>query len=584
VARRRAAGPTADEHETIVSEYRKRLTAPAVLPAREWEPVAIGATWQLTPDGFWALPQHTLGWEVLGWCGRWLQHGRGRPWRFTDEQSRFILWWYALDADGRFVFRDGVLQRLKGWGKDPVGACLCAVEMLGPCRFAEWGPDGQPLATDCPEAWVQTAAVSLEQTKNTMRLFPSLFTAEARTRYRLQIGKEVVHGLGDERLIQAVTSAPATLEGARATFVLPNETQHWDASNQGHEMADVIDRNLTKSPDGSARSLRITNAYEPGGDSVAQRDREAYEAMVAGRTAMTGLLYDSLEAPPEAPLSADAAPGVVESIRGDSVWLDTSRIVMFILDPRNSPSTSRRFWYNQITATEDAWVAPQEWDADADPTVVVPEKAIVTLGFDGSKSDDHCALIGCLVEADHLFEIGVWFPDRHTNEVNRADIDREVREAFATYDVVGFYSDLHPWESYVDAWAEDFAEDLCVKASPRQAVAWDIRARGQQFTSAIERLHDAIVESAVEATEAAAENRDPRPRLTHCGSQRFRQHVHNARRAPNPWGISVRKEHRESARKIDSVPAATLARLARLEYLALPESRRRRRKRSGRVW
>ena len=33
----------------------------------------------------------------------------------TNEQKRFILWWYAIDADGKFVFREGVLQRLKGW-------------------------------------------------------------------------------------------------------------------------------------------------------------------------------------------------------------------------------------------------------------------------------------------------------------------------------------------------------------------------------------------------------------------------------------------------------------------------------------
>ncbi len=42
------------------------------------------------------------------------------------------------------------------------------------------------------------------------------------------------------------------------------------------------------------------------------------------------------------------------------------------------------------------------------------------------------------------------------------------------------------------------------------------------------------------------------------------------------------KEHRESKRKIDSVPAAALARLARRAYLALPENRRRR-QRTGRA-
>jgi hypothetical protein len=47
---------------------------------------------------------------------------------------------------------------------------------------------------------------------------------------------------------------------------------------------------------------------------------------------------------------------VVEAIRGDATWLSTKRIVKSILNPANSASESRRKWYNQITATEDAWL------------------------------------------------------------------------------------------------------------------------------------------------------------------------------------------------------------------------------------
>lgn len=83
-----------------------------------YTPVAIGPTWTRGDDGKYVLPKHTLGWAVLAWTAQWLQHEDGRPWRFTSEQARFILWWYAVDERGRFVYRDGVLQRLKGWGKD----------------------------------------------------------------------------------------------------------------------------------------------------------------------------------------------------------------------------------------------------------------------------------------------------------------------------------------------------------------------------------------------------------------------------------------------------------------------------------
>jgi hypothetical protein len=572
--------PTGEDHAQVIKWYRERLSGPAVFPWKgsKYEPVLIGPTWQ-THRKRWVLPEATIGWDALGWTGTELQHGHGQPWRYTDEQARWLLWWYAIDDDGDFLFRDGVLQRLKGWGKDPMAATLCAIEMIGPCRFAGWHR-GRPVATDSPNAWIQSAAVSLEQTKNTMRLFPSLFTPEAVAHYRIQVGKEFVYALDDERMIQAVTSSPATLEGARATFVEKNETQHWTGSNEGHEMADVIERNATKSPDGGARALAITNAFEPGEDSVAQRDREAFEAAQAERAADVGLMYDSIEADAKAPLTAEAAPEVVESIRGDSVWLQPKRIVKSILDIRNPPSRSRRFWYNQITATEDAWVTPAEWDA-CELVFDVPVGDMITIGFDGSETDDHSALIGCHVATDHLFEIEVWIPPKD-GRIDNLAVDGKVRETLQLFDVVGFYSDYHPFQSYVDRWAVDFGDDLLVTASPRQPIAFDIRGRLKQFTQACERLQAAIVQSAQEATAAAEEGRPVKPRLTQGGQKRFRQHVHNAHREPNPWGISVRKAGgRESPRKIDSVPAAVLARLARQDYLALPESKRKRTKKVG---
>ena len=66
------------------------------------------------------------------------------PWKFTLEQARFLLWWYSVEPSGRFTYRDGVFQRLKGHGKDPLGACLSGGEMLGPVRVVDW-VDGQTV-------------------------------------------------------------------------------------------------------------------------------------------------------------------------------------------------------------------------------------------------------------------------------------------------------------------------------------------------------------------------------------------------------------------------------------------------------
>lgn len=79
-------------------------------------PIQLGPTWRMDDDGRWLLPERTLGWQIAGWCAEYLRAKEGGPWRFTSEQLRFILWWYAVDEHGEFVFRTGVLQRLKGWG------------------------------------------------------------------------------------------------------------------------------------------------------------------------------------------------------------------------------------------------------------------------------------------------------------------------------------------------------------------------------------------------------------------------------------------------------------------------------------
>ncbi len=235
-----------------------------------------------------------------------------------------LLWYFSLETSGEFDFHSAVLQRLKGWGKDPVAATLGAGHLFGPTLFDRWEGD-RPIGRDNPNAWVQMVAVSLQQTQNTMKLFPALFSPEARRRYGVQVGRQNVWGMGDTRQIEAVTSSVMAIEGGRPSLIVRNETQNWNSSNGGHAMAGAIEGNAAKSEVGSpARMLDICNAYRPGEDSVGQRAREAYEQTVGENAQFIdfGVLYDSLEAPPEAPLTMDAAPSVVKAVRGDAVWLD----------------------------------------------------------------------------------------------------------------------------------------------------------------------------------------------------------------------------------------------------------------------
>ena len=585
MARSRAALATpVDESEQIIAWYRRQLELTLPPAGLKWEPVKIGPTWVYTPDG-WHLPQFTLGWDVLAWCGIWLRDKRGGPWTFTMEQARFILWFFAIDERGEPLYHSGVLQRMKGWGKDPVAACLSMAYMFADVQFSHWDGD-RPVGREEPDAWVQLIAVSQTQTQNTMKLFPSLVSPEARKKYGIQVGKTMIWGLNDTRQIQAVTSSVLAIEGGRPKLVIKNETQNWNSSNGGHDMDGALEGNAAKSAtDAPARQLDICNAYRPGEDSVGQRTREAWE-QTQGEDAEfveTGILYDSLEAPPGAPLTVEDAPAVVESIRGDAIWLSTDRIIKSITNPKNPPSESRRKWYNQIGAAEDAWTTPQEWDPLKAPEKVVEPGEEIAIFLDCSKSDDATALSACRLSDGHVFTLGMWQrPAGRRGDgwlAPREKVDATVVAAFEKYRVVGFFGDPSHvledetfdryWDPLFDEWHRRYKGVLKIWARPGQkdghAIMFDMAAsdNAKIFAGAVEYTLEEIKQGT----------------FTHDGDPRLRRHVLNARRYPVYGHVSIAKKHREAKEKIDLAITAVGARFVR--RLILNQAAK---KKGGRVW
>jgi hypothetical protein len=516
------------------------------------QPVYIGPTWRRNDDGTWFLPEKTIGWEIIGWCGRWLKGEDGKPWQFTPEQMRFVLWWFAVDNAGRFVYRKGTLQRMKGWGKDPLLAVLCLVELVGPCRFSHWGPDGQPVGTKCPRAWIQVTAVNQSQTTNTMEYIPSLMSDEFIAAFDIKLGAELIRAEGGSRRLEAVTSSYRAIEGKRTTFVLLNETHHWVQANNGHKMYETIDGNATKR---DSRYLAITNAYLPGEDSVAQNMRESFDKVLEGRTKDVGVLYDSVEAHPATPLDEEALLVVIPKIRGDAIWLRPETIIQSIHDGDMSPSRSRRMWLNQIVAEEDALFGPAEWDVlELQDALLSPGDRVV-LGFDGGSTDDSTALVAIRVSDQCAFVLGLWekpeMPadrDARGTRINkwtvpRDEVDEAVNEAFRVYDVQGFYSDVALWESHIAQWSQKYGDQLAVKADGRTAIGWDMRSSLKRATMANERLMRSVFDKS----------------LRHNGDIAMRRHALNARRRTNNFGISFGKESRESSRKVDIYAALMLA-------------------------
>lgn len=480
---------------------------------------------------------------MLQWCSDFLLQPdgplAGDPWEFTREQARITLRFYEIDAHGRFLHRRGVLRRLKGWGKDPFLAAIAGVELCGPCRFGGWDAAGLPVAVPHPAPWIQVAAVSREQTRNTMTLFPGLFSPAAVEEYGIDPGKEIIYARGGGR-IEAVTSSPRALEGGRPSLVIINESHHWLQNNAGVDMASAIRRNLAKSRDGSARSMEITNAHLPGEGSVAEATYEAWLAAQGSGRPLKGVYYDSLE--PSVAVDLEDRAGLVAAltaVRGDSLWVDVERVADEIADPTTPESIARRFYLNQVVAAEQTWVELTAWQAcKADKLVAQGDR--VCLGFDGAIRDDSTVLMACRLEDGHLFRVASWEkpdgPRGNGWQVPRDEVNAAVGQAMKDYDVVTMYADPPHWQDYVDRWAQEYGDTVVLEF-------WTMSAA--RMAKALERLHTAI---------SAGE-------LTHDGDEVLSRHVGNAIAVPRRGGAQVNK--RSHTAKIDALVAATLAYEAR---------------------
>lgn len=544
----------------------------------DWNHKVLGNTWKVNEDGTWYLPERTLGWGVLGWCSSYLKNEDGEQWRFTPEQARFILWWYAVDERGKFAYRTGVLQRLKGFGKDPVAAALALVEMLGPVRFSHWGPNGEAVGKQQRSPWVTVNAVSQSQTRNTSNVLKWMASPKLIKEFDLVIGVEQAVALGGRAHIIFSASSYRAVEGNRPTFSILNETQHWVEGNHGILMFETLEGNLTKSPNGTARMLSITNAYMPGEDSVAERQRFAYneqeelKRMFPDMPIYGGeIYYDSLEADPKTPTDPETIIEVAKHIRGDSVWLDPESIVGSFMNRSIAVSRNRRMFYNQVVAKEDALFEEAEWDEcrirDKDKQDLAPNTEIV-LGFDGGKTDDATALIAKRVSDGAIFPVMIW--ERPPKEIepdwiiNREEVDAYVHFAFRTFKVLAFYADVALWESYIDSWTKIYRDRLVVKASAKSPIGWDMRGGMKALTKENESVMDKVFAGT----------------FLHNGNRVLRKHALNARRRENRFGTTFGKESRESPLKVDAYAAMILAELA---YRDLSESGQLKR-RTGHVY
>lgn len=551
----------------------------ATLPPWPWDPTDPKAP-------------RTLGFAVASWIeGRRGQVGltqpngprAGKPFRLTGDQLRFLLWWYALDETGEWLFMHGVRRLAKGSGKSPFAAVLALVEFCGPCRLDRFDDRvaGGARAKPVHMPLVQIAATAESQTANTMRMVRAFAPKKSAfvEHYQLDPGKTLYYKV-PEGTLEVITSSFTAAEGAEATFVVADETEHWKPANGGPDLAGTLEDNLAKS---GSRMLETSNAWRPGTESVAEDSWDSWLAQEEGRLQDEAgrILYDARIAPPDTDLGDyESLEQSLRWVYGDCDWkqgpdgeTDVRSIIKRIWNPKAKPADSKAKYLNWPTAANDAWQEPEAWKQLADPSIVVDPKDPVALFFDGSKSRDATALIGCRIDDGHVFVPSVfgvptiWEPDpaHDTDDTIKVEqVDTAVEVVFATHNVVGFFADVAEWESFTKVtWPKSFKDRLRVEAVPAgkdpQPIAWDMRSHVREFTLEAELVDAEIAEQG----------------FTHDGNPILTRHVSNARRRPNRHGVSVGKETPSSSLKIDGCVSMIGARMVRRRVLAADPKKKR---------
>lgn len=429
----------------------------------------------------------------------------------------------------------------------PFAAALCLFELLGPCRFdgfdrhEPFGVRAKPMSMPL----VQIVATSESQTANTIRMvraFCQKKGALAR-KYDLEVAKTFIETPGGGKL-QQMTSSAHSMEGGEVSFVVGDELEHWLPAQGGPAMLETIQQNAAKM---GGRFMGTCNAWVPGEQSSAEAIFEAWCDQEDGLTrGKTKVLYDARIAPPNTVLTDEPEEGQVgltealEYVYEDCPWVNLESIKEQIWSPEYPESRSIRFFLNRPNAAEASWITLEEWTQLRKPDRKVEPGEQIVMFFDGSKSNDHTALVGCCMEDGHIFKIGHWKPEKPLGVVNVAAVDAGVRKAFDTYNVVAFWADVREWESFTrTAWPEDFGDRLIVPAvrggMSASPIAWDMRSHAYQFAEAAETAFTEIQQQT----------------FTHDGDSALGEHVSNCRVNEFKGRWSVKKESPKSSKKID---------------------------------
>lgn len=216
-------------------------------------------------------------------------------------------------------------------------------------------------------------------------------------------------------------------------------------------------------------------------------------------------------------------------------WIDREYLISQALTPALAREDVLQLHANVWTESHGAWVNHEEWTALASKDRL-EEGDVITLGFDGSETDDTTALIA-VRKSDGLCQVlGAWErPEGATDwHVPRDEVHETVVSTFEMYNVALMLCDRPFWQSEIDRWASMY---------PRQVMEFRT-AHTTKMGASIERFATDVANGAV----------------IHTGDHRLNAHVLNVQiTKASTGGLKMTKPDNDRTKKIDLAVALVIA-------------------------
>lgn len=369
--------------------------------------------------------------------------------------------------------------------------------------------------------------------------------------------------------IRTSTAAAASKDGGLETFSVADESHLYD-STELKDMKETVAQNLEKRKRGAGTwLLETTTMFAPGDESAAEETFKEAEAILEGRKkrGAARLHYDHRWGHIVNLADEQALRQAIVEAYGDALeWISLESLVNKAYDSRTKPARFRRFFLNAQTSSKDTWISVEQWDDCKRPDRALRDGDLVTLGMDGSVTDDATCVSAARISDGHVELLGCWErPPGAAGEdwmVPREEVDACIADAMRRFQVAGFFLDPPHWTDYAAEWTNQWGEKMKVKASQKYPLHWWTN-RPTQMVEALAAFREAVLEKRLSFTPA-----DDRTGRAAELATTLRRHIGNAVERPSRSGLQIGKVHKGSEKKIDGAMSTVLAWTARAAAIA----------------